>query len=122
MRLDGGTYESNVIVPGVKGHMTVYGWLADSGSVPPAKAWVALDGYVGNEWLHLQVQPWCIGEKHSQLQYVGFNLPVAASLSVRVSTGFEVNGQNSGMQNVDRSLTDASPNCFKGYVIGESNV
>lgn len=110
------------------GFLTIYGWLADKGGVLPQNAWVGLYGnvqmYTGtdgeiqhNKWVLLQLQPWIRGTNATQLQYVGFNLPVKEGLRLKIKTGFNVNGQVGGFQH-DRSATYAlnQPNSFVGYI------
>ena len=102
------------------GILTLYGTLADTGVVSPAEAWVALKGKINNGWTILQVQPWIIGAKSSQLQYVSFTIPVYKGLMIKIETGFTLNGDNTGAQNINGSLViDGQPNTLKGYVIGK---
>lgn len=108
----------------------MYGWLADNGNVDPAAAWVALEAYSdsileGGGWIIIAVQPWIQGNKHSNLQYVGFNVPVSKGMKIRVSTGFDLNYSNSTYQSRKNSLvkninTASSmniTNSFIGYIL-----
>lgn len=110
------------------GFLTIYGWLADKGGVLPQNAWVGLYGNVQmyngvdgdiqhNKWVLLQLQPWVRGSNATQLQYVGFNIPVREGLRLKIKTGFNVNGKVGGFQNY-RSMTYAlnQPNSFVGYI------
>ena len=106
------------------GNLVMYGWLADNGNIDTATAWVALEGKVNESWIIIQLQPWILGNKHENLQYVGFNCPVAKGMKIRVATGFMLNYSNSTYQNRKNSLVKniASEginmtNAFLGYVI-----
>jgi len=108
------------------GNLVCYGWLADNGNVKPGCAWVGLFGRVlcGNaaepSWVALQIQPWIIGKYSSTAQYVSFNIPVKRGLQLKIMTGFNVNGNNSGLHGDTPTLmfTDAGnlPNTFVGYI------
>lgn len=112
------------------GYLTMFGWLADNGNVRPADAWVGLfaqlnvrdvdspEQGVQTKWILLQLQPWVIGSKSSQRQYVSFNVPVKAGLRLKVKTGFMVNGHNGGFtEQGDVSLALNQPNTFVGYIV-----
>lgn len=69
------------------GNLVVWGWLSDRGVVAPENAWVGIFGLMKYEggptdmvWTPLQIQPWIKGVNSSQLQYVGFNVPVKEGL------------------------------------------
>ena len=109
------------------GNLVCYGWLADNGNVKPGQAWVGLFGHVrcgtdsSSKWVALQIQPWIIGKYSSTSQYVGFNIPVKAGLHLKIKTGFEVNGNNSGLHGDRPTLMFADagnmPNTFVGYIV-----
>jgi len=111
------------------GWLTVYGWLADNGTVRPAQAWVGLFANVQvrdpddpsamrARWVPIQMQPWIIGQKSSERQYVGFNVPVRAGLRLKIKTGFPVNGDTGGFaEQGNASLALNQPNTFVGYII-----
>lgn len=112
------------------GYLTMFGWLADNGNVRPADAWVGLfaqlnvrdtdssEQGVRTKWILLQLQPWVIGSKSSQRQYVSFNVPVRAGLRLKVKTGFMVNGHNGGFtEQGDVSIALNQPNTFVGYIV-----
>lgn len=112
------------------GNLVMYGWLADNGNVDPSAAWVALEAYSntvleGGGWIIVALQPWIQGTKHSNLQYVGFNVPVAKDMKLRVTTGFDLNYTNSTYQqrknslvmNVNTQSMMNITNSFIGYVL-----
>lgn len=89
------------------GTLVIYGWLADTGVIDTAQCWVALEGQMqDNSWKILQLQPWILGSRHSNMQYVGFNVPVAQGMKLRVEVGFELNYQSSSYQLRDNTLVD----------------
>ena len=51
----------------------------------------------------IAIQPWIRGTNASQMQYVGFTIPVRKGLRVKVKTGFPVNGRTA-LNNVTGSL------------------
>lgn len=112
------------------GNLVMYGWLADNGNVDPAAAWVAVEAYSdtileGGGWIIVALQPWIQGTKHSNLQYVGFNIPVAKGMKLRITTGFDLNYTNSTYQqrkntlvmNVNTASAMNITNSFIGYVL-----
>ncbi len=112
------------------GNLTLYGWLADNGNVDAAQAWVALEAYSdtvidGGAWIIVAVQPWIMGSKHSNLQYVGFNVPVSKGMQLRITTGFDLNYSNSTYQqrkntlvrNINSVAETSITNAFIGYVL-----
>lgn len=89
------------------GTLVIYGWLADTGVIDTAQCWVALEGQMqDNSWKILQLQPWILGARHSNMQYVGFNVSVAQGMKLRVEVGFELNYQSSSYQLRDNTLVD----------------
>lgn len=126
---DNDDMQTNEVKMTKTGNLVMYGWLADNGNVDTAAAWVALEGCIIGEnnsetWLILQLQPWILGEKHENLQYVGFNCPVTEGMKIRVKTGFTLNYTNSTYQNRKNSLVKNNlipgtnlTNAFLGYVI-----
>ena len=112
------------------GYLTMYGWIADNGNVKPSQAWVGLygkiavrdqdsvSGTMNEKWVLLQLQPWIMGQKCSERQYVSFNIPVRAGLRLKVMTGFPVNGLNGGFAAESTiSLKLNQPNTFVGYIV-----
>jgi hypothetical protein len=54
------------------------------------------------------------------MQYVGFTLPVRKGLKLKVMTGFNVNGENSGFGNANSLMTSgvgSMVNTFVGYIV-----
>lgn len=103
----------------------VYGWLADNGNVNPEECWVGLfqeiengDGTVRPTLI--QMQPWIIGQNSQIAQYVGFNVPVRKGTKLKIMTGFNVNGQNSGFGQSNSLMISRSGslvNTFVGYIV-----
>ena len=114
-------YISQTTIIEKTGNLVIYGWMADNGDVAPAQAWVSLDGQIQNsqDWTILQLNPWSISTNSNKLQYISFNLPVAAGLKIRVRTGFPVNTNVSGSQNINKSLVTGNniSTGFKCYII-----
>lgn len=89
------------------GTLVLYGWLADTGVIDTAQCWVALEGQMSdNSWKILQLQPWILGSRHANMQYVSFNAAVAQSIKLRIEVGFELNYQSSSYQLRDNTLVD----------------
>lgn len=112
------------------GQLVVYGWLADNGGLNPEECWVAVFGKIkcldqaGGEYVEkpvaLAVQPWIVGAHSQVAQYVGFQLPVKEGMEIKIMTGFNVNGSNSGFGNAHSLMLSeegVQPNTFVGYVI-----
>lgn len=103
----------------------MYGWLADNGNVNPEECWVGVFAEIENadgtkRPTLLQMQPWIIGKNSQTMQYVGFSLPVRKGLALKVMTGFNVNGENSGFGNANSLMTSgvgSMVNTFVGYII-----
>ena len=115
------------------GQLVIYGWLADNGGVLPEECWVAVfgkilcmneaDGSYSEKPVALAVQPWVIGANSQVAQYVGFQLPVKAGMQLKIMTGFNVNGRNSGFGRAhslmlnDPDAGGNMPNTFVGYIV-----
>lgn len=107
------------------GILVAYGWLADNGNLNPENCWVGIfspiknkDGVVRDTLL--QVQPWIVGEESQTMQYVGFTLPVRKGLKLKLMTGFNVNGNNSGFGNQNSLMTakaGSMVNTLVGYIV-----
>ena len=112
-------YLSETITINQTGNLVIYGWMADTGNVAAAQAWISLDGFIQNNWEILQLKPWSTSNISNKLQYVNFNVPVANGLNIRIRTGFPVNTTISGAQNINRSLVTGNNISigFKCYVI-----
>ena len=68
----------------------------------------------------IQMQPWIIGSRSQTMQYVGFSIPVKKGLKLKVMTGFNVNGENSGFGNANSLMTSgvgSMVNTFVGYIV-----
>lgn len=92
------------------GFLSLYGWLAAESDIVPQEAWVALEGYVNNNWVILQVQPFIIGSNNQIIQYLSFNLPVATNLKLRISTGFKLSNSPTYIQTGKTLVYNASSN------------
>lgn len=116
------TSQEYEIEQGYTGNLVLYGWLCDDGSaIHPAMCWVALEGYLNNSWITLQLQPWILGTYRSQLQYISFNLPISTasnSMKIRIKCGFNLAESSTGSQNVGDSYADSITNKFTGYILG----
>ena len=115
------------------GLLVAYGWLADNGGVLPEECWVGLFGKVRcldaatgeyvEEDIALAVQPWVVGANSQVAQYVGFQLPVKKGMKLKIKTGFNVNGLNSGFGRAhslmlnDPDAGGNMPNTFVGYIL-----
>jgi len=54
------------------------------------------------------------------MQYVSFNLPVKAGLRLKIMTGFNVNGNNTGLTDIPSLMFGQEgnmPNTFVGYIL-----
>ena len=123
------------------GWLTIYGWVTDNGNVMPQEAWVGLFGKVKiqndrkppiegtseytyeENFVLLQMQPWVVGKHSSTMQYVGFGIPVAKGLQLKIKTGFPVSGHASGLQHSNSLLFEEMgmmPNTFVGYILHHS--
>lgn len=113
------------------GNLVCYGWLADNGNVRPETAWVGLFGRIKindnnsskSTWVALQIQPWIIGKYSSTLQYISFNIPVQSGLELKIMTGFNVNGNNTGLSEHPTLMFAEEgnmPNTFVGYILHTS--
>lgn len=111
--------EGNDVTTPSAGMLVLYGWLADNGTIDTAKCWVALQGYIKNEWRTLQMQPWILGSRHQNMQYVGFNTLVAKGLKLRIQTGFDIDYNSSAYQMVDNTLVN-NTNVYLQTNIGPS--
>ena len=68
----------------------------------------------------LQIQPWIVGKYSSTAQYVSFNIPVKAGLQLKIMTGFNVNGNNTGLSERPTLMFAEEgnmPNAFVGYIL-----
>ena len=107
------------------GFLVMYGWLADNGNLNPEECWVGLFSEIENEdgkrrATLIQMQPWIIGSRSQTMQYVGFSIPVKKGLKLKVMTGFNVNGENSGFGNANSLMTSgvgSMVNTFVGYIV-----
>lgn len=107
------------------GWLNMYGWLADIGNVDAAAAWVAVVNSSSANNEIIQLQPWNIGSKHANMQYVNFAFPIKAGTRLAVAVGFELNYSNSSYQTRFNSLVKNTivetpgvniTNGFIGYV------
>lgn len=109
------------------GFLSLYGWITARTTINSEEAWVMLEGSPDgkNNWKILQVQPFIYTNNSNVIQYVSFNLPVAAGIYIRIRTGFDVAENTSGF--TSRSLIInrngyTSPNTFIGMIFsGTSN-
>ena len=109
------------------GFLSLYGWITARTTINSEEAWVMLEGSPDgkNNWKILQVQPFIYTNNSNVIQYVSFNLPVAAGIYIRIRTGFDVAENTSGF--TSRSLIInkngyTSPNTFIGIIFsGTSN-
>jgi len=141
--IDDGQRDSSLYVPGsvgsaaagyvrcaATGQLVVYGWCADNGNLLPEECWVGLFGKLvcgaaGQaqevQDVALQVQPWVVGRNSQLMQYVSFSVPVKEGTELKIVTGFNVNGQNSGFGDSGTGgnlmLKPNLPNTFVGYII-----
>lgn len=106
------------------GQFVCYGWLTGSNRIDPAQAYVALEAYISNKWVLIQLQPWIIGAHSQYMQYVGFNAPVSKGLKLRITTGFKIEDFDQSyaskglIVNVKSDNTHTnSMNTFVGYVL-----
>lgn len=123
--IDGEGHRAGYVTCPESGMLVAYGWLADNGNLNPENCWAGLfspienaDGTVKD--ILVQVQPWIIGDKSQTLQYVGFTLPVRKGLKLKLMTGFNVNGNNSGFGNQNSLMTakvGSMVNTLIGYII-----
>jgi hypothetical protein len=121
---------SNIIPLAKTGFLSLYGWITAKTTIEAEEAWVMLEGSKNKNgpWTILQVQPFIYTINSNVLQYVSFNLPVAAGIHIRIRTGFDVVESTSGF--TSRSLiirkTDSGftqPNKFIGTVFsGTSDI
>lgn len=123
--IEDGQRKSNIITCDYDGILVLYGWVACNNDVNAEECWVGIFSEIvnGDNQFHetaLAVQPFIIGKYSQVAQYVGFNIPVKSGLKLRVCTGFNVNGQNSGFGNTNSLMLNGNgnePNTFVGYVI-----
>jgi hypothetical protein len=122
--ITGSKWQSNSLSAADTGNLICYGWLADNGDFDPAQAWIALEGYISNNWVIIELKPWYRGTAASNLQYVSFNAPVTKGLNLRITTGFQLNNTTRIYQSSTNTLVynKTSPgtwiaNTFIGYII-----
>lgn len=106
------------------GNLVVYGWLADTGTVLPQEAWVAIYGMINisgqdnPKWTILQVQPWTKTAYSNKIQYIGFNIPVKKGLVLKIKTGFAVDATATATNQYNTLTFDnVQPNTFVGYIV-----
>ena len=107
------------------GNLVVYGWLADSGTVIPQEAWVAIYGMIVTQdvnsapkWTILQLQPWIKTQNSNKIQYVGFNIPVKKGLRLKIKTGFAVDASATATNQYNTlTFENVQPNTFVGYIV-----
>lgn len=121
---EGKTYSSEETTSKT-GNLFCYGWLTAPKTLDPARAWVAVEANVRGTWIMIGLQPWVIGNKSSVMQYVGFNVPVQKGMSIRISTGFQIedydqsfSGRGLVLNVQSESVRSNINNAFIGYILG----